>query len=29
MPGSTEPDSAVARACAETLGREKTADLRG
>jgi hypothetical protein len=29
MPGSTEPDSAVARACAETLGREKAADLRG
>jgi hypothetical protein len=24
-----EPDSAVARACAETLGREKAADLRG
>jgi hypothetical protein len=29
MPGSTEPDSAVARACAEMLGREKAADLRG
>jgi pimeloyl-ACP methyl ester carboxylesterase len=29
MPGSTEPNSAVARACAETLGREKAVDLRG
>ena len=29
MPGSTEPDSAVARACAETLGKEKAVDLRG
>jgi hypothetical protein len=28
MPGSTEPNSAVARACAESLGREKAADLR-
>jgi hypothetical protein len=27
-PGSTEPNSAVGRACAETLGREKAADLR-
>jgi len=27
MPGSTEPNSAVARACAESLGREKAADL--
>jgi hypothetical protein len=29
MPGSTEPNSAVARACAETLGSEKAVDLRG
>lgn len=29
MPGSTEPNSAVARACAETLGSEKAAELRG
>jgi hypothetical protein len=29
MPGSTEPDSAVARACAQTLGSEKAVDLRG
>jgi hypothetical protein len=29
MPGSTEPNSAVARACAETLGREKAVELRG
>jgi alpha/beta superfamily hydrolase len=28
MPGTTEPNSAVARACAETLGSEKAADLR-
>jgi hypothetical protein len=28
MPGSTEPNSAVAAACAESLGREKAADLR-
>ena len=28
MPGSIEPNSAVARACAESLGREKAADLR-
>ena len=28
MPGSTEPNSAVATACAESLGREKAADLR-
>jgi hypothetical protein len=27
-PGSTEPNSAVAKACAETLGSEKAADLR-
>jgi pimeloyl-ACP methyl ester carboxylesterase len=27
MPGSTEPNSAVAAACAESLGREKAADL--
>ena len=26
--GSTEPNSSVARACAETLGSEKAADLR-
>jgi pimeloyl-ACP methyl ester carboxylesterase len=29
MPGSTEPNSAVARACAESLGREKAVELRG
>jgi hypothetical protein len=29
MPGSTEPNSAVARACAETLGSQKTVELRG
>jgi hypothetical protein len=29
MPGSTEPNSAVAKACAESLGRGKAADLRG
>jgi hypothetical protein len=29
MPGSTEPNSAVARACAESLGSEKAVDLRG
>ena len=28
MPGSTEPNSAVARACAESLGSEKAVDLR-
>ena len=28
MPGSSEPNSAVARACAESLGREKATDLR-
>ncbi len=28
MPGSTEPNSAVARACAESLGRDKAADHR-
>jgi len=28
MPGSAEPNSAVAKACAESLGREKAADLR-
>jgi len=28
MPGSTEPKSAVAKACAESLGRGKAADLR-
>lgn len=28
MPGSAEPNSAVAAACAESLGREKAADLR-
>jgi hypothetical protein len=27
-PGSTEPNSAVGRACAETLASEKAADLR-
>jgi hypothetical protein len=27
MPGSTEPNSAVAKACAESLGRGKAADL--
>jgi alpha/beta superfamily hydrolase len=29
MPGSTEPNSAVARACAESLGSEKAVELRG
>jgi hypothetical protein len=29
MPGSTEPNSAVARACAESLGREKAVEHRG
>ena len=29
MPGSTEPNSAVARACAESLGRNKAVELRG
>jgi pimeloyl-ACP methyl ester carboxylesterase len=29
MPGSTEPNSAVARACAESLGSEKAVNLRG
>ena len=29
MPGSTEPNSAVARACAESLGREKAVERRG
>jgi alpha/beta superfamily hydrolase len=29
MPGSTEPNSAVAKACAESLGRGKAAELRG
>lgn len=29
MPGSTEPNSAVARSCAESLGSEKAAELRG
>ena len=28
MPGSTEPNSAVARACAESLGSEKAVALR-
>jgi hypothetical protein len=28
MPGSTEPNSAVARACAESLGSEQAVDLR-
>jgi alpha/beta superfamily hydrolase len=28
MPGSTAPNSAVARACAESLGSEKAVDLR-
>ena len=28
MPGSTEPNSAVARACAESPGSEKAVDLR-
>ncbi len=28
MSGNTEPNSAVAKACAETLGSEKAADLR-
>lgn len=29
MPGSTEPNSALARACAESLGREKAVEQRG
>jgi alpha/beta superfamily hydrolase len=29
MPGSTEPNSAVARACAESLRREKAVEHRG
>lgn len=29
MPGSTEPNPAVARSCAESLGSEKAAELRG
>ena len=29
MPGSTEPNSAVAKACAESLGSEKAVELRG
>jgi hypothetical protein len=29
MPGSTEPNSAVARACAESLGSKKAVELRG
>ena len=29
MPGSTEPNSAVAKACAESLGRSKAVELRG
>src|ERR1700751_5543111 len=29
MPGSTEPNSAVARACAESLSREKAVEQRG
>lgn len=29
MPGSNEPNSAVARACAESLGREKAVEHRG
>jgi hypothetical protein len=29
MPGSTEPNSGVARACAESLGSEKAVELRG
>ena len=29
MPGSTEPNSAVAKACAESLGRGKAVELRG
>ncbi|MFK4490271.1 hypothetical protein [Bradyrhizobium sp. USDA 336] len=29
MPGSTEPNSAVARACAESLGSNKAVELRG
>lgn len=29
MPGSSEPNSAVARVCAETLGSAKAVDVRG
>ena len=29
MPGSTEPNSAVAKACAESLGSKKAVELRG
>jgi hypothetical protein len=29
MPGSTGPNSAVAKACAESLGSEKAVELRG
>jgi pimeloyl-ACP methyl ester carboxylesterase len=29
MPGSTEPNSAVAKACAESLGSKNAAELRG
>ena len=29
MPGSTEPNSAVAKACAESLGSNKAVELRG
>lgn len=29
MPGSTEPNSEVAKACAESLGRGKAVELRG
>ena len=29
MPGSTEPNSAVAKACAESLGSQKAVELRG
>lgn len=29
MPGASEPNSAVARVCAETLGSEKAVDVRG
>ena len=29
MPGSAEPNSAVAKACAESLGSQKAAELRG
>jgi len=29
MPGSTEPNSAVAKACAESLDSKKAVELRG